>query len=78
MQQHANYLQKFSAKGWAVVYGPVADPQGFFGVGIWELPDEADIHAICTGDPTIQSDVGFRYEIHPMPRAVVRRCPGLI
>jgi uncharacterized protein YciI len=73
MQQHAAYLQGFSAKGWAVVYGPVADPQGGFGVGIWELPDQADINGICADDPTIKSGLGFRYEIHPMPRAVVRK-----
>lgn len=73
MQQHAAYLHGFSVKGWAVVYGPVADPHGFFGIGIWELPDEADINAICADDPTIKSDLGFRYEIHPMPKAVVRK-----
>lgn len=73
MREHAGYLAGFAAKGWAVVFGPVADPKGFFGVGIWELPDDADIQAICDGDPTIKSGLGFAYEIFPMPRAVVRK-----
>lgn len=73
MADHAAYLARFAAKGWTVAYGPVADPQGFFGVAIWELPDGEDVHALCAADPTIASGLGFRYEIHPMPRAVVRK-----
>jgi len=73
MQEHGAYLRTFAEQGTAVVFGPVADPKGFFGVGIFELPDDADINAICAGDPTIKSGLGFRYEIHPMPRAVVRK-----
>ena len=73
MQQHVVYLSAFSEKGWAIVYGPVADPAGFFGVVVWELPDDADLKAICAEDPTVKSNSGFRYEVHPMPRAVVRK-----
>jgi uncharacterized protein YciI len=72
MANHVAYLKAFSEKRQAIVYGPVADPAGAFGIAIWELPDEVDIHAICAGDPTIKSGLGFRYEIHPMPRAVAR------
>ncbi len=73
MAEHVAYLAAYSAKGWAIVYGPVADPRGYFGIGVWELPDTEDIHAICAADPTIKSGLGFRYEIHPMPRAVARK-----
>jgi len=73
MADHAAYLGQFSARGWAVAYGPVADPGGMYGVAIWELPDGEDIQAICAADPTSKSGLGFRYEIHPMPRAVVRK-----
>lgn len=73
MRQHVAYLQEFSARGWALAYGPVADPDGSFGVVIWELPDGVDIDALCAGDPTIKSGLGFRYERHPMPRAIVRK-----
>ncbi len=70
MAEHGAYLRTFPG---AVAFGPVADPAGFYGVGIWELPDEADIKAICDGDPTIKSGLGFRYEIHPMPQVVIRK-----
>jgi uncharacterized protein YciI len=72
MREHAAYLGKFAAQGTAVVFGPVADPAGAYGMAVWELPDDADIHAICAGDPTIKSGLGFRYEVQPMPRAVMR------
>jgi uncharacterized protein YciI len=73
MQDHGAYLRTFAEQGTAVVFGPVADPAGFYGIGVWELPDNADIHAICAADPVIKSGIGFRYEIHPMPRAVMRK-----
>ncbi len=72
MQEHAAYLRQFAAAGTAVVFGPVADPAGAYGMAVWELPDDADINAICAGDPTIKSGLGFRYEVQPMPRIVTR------
>ncbi len=73
MQEHATYLQGFAEKRWAVAYGPVADPRGAFGVALWEVPDDADLAAICAGDPVIKSGQGFHYELHPMPRLVTRK-----
>ncbi|HET7537926.1 MAG TPA: YciI family protein [Candidatus Didemnitutus sp.] len=73
MQQHGAYLREFSGKGWLVAFGPVADPQGFFGIAIWELPDGEDAAALCANDPLIKSNQGFRYEIHPMPSIVTRK-----
>ncbi|HVU17347.1 MAG TPA: YciI family protein [Candidatus Didemnitutus sp.] len=72
MREHALYLREFATKRWAVAFGPVADPQGAFGVGIWEVPDDVDVAALCASDPTIKSGLGFRYEIHPMPNLVTR------
>lgn len=73
MQDHSTYLRVFSEKRWLVVFGPVAAPKETFGVGIWELPDDADIHDLCNDDPVIRSGLGFKYEIAPMPIAVVRK-----
>jgi uncharacterized protein YciI len=72
MQEHGAYLRTFAAKRWAVAFGPVADPQGAFGVGLWEVPDEVDVAAICAADPVIRAGAGFRYELHPMPSLVSR------
>ena len=72
MMEHGAYLRGFAEKRWAVAFGPVADPAGAFGVGLWEVPDEVDVAALCAEDPTIKSGLGFRYEIHPMPVLVTR------
>lgn len=73
MQAHATYLRGFAAKGWAVAFGPVADPAGTYGVGIWEVPDDTDVAAISAEDPVIKSGLGFRYEVHPMPGLITRK-----
>ena len=38
-----------------------------------ELPDDADVNALTNGDPTIAANVGFRYEVSPMPMGAVHR-----
>jgi uncharacterized protein YciI len=56
-------------EGTAIVFGPVADPKGAWGVGIVRAADEAAVHALEASDPAIQSKRGFRYEVLPMPSA---------
>jgi uncharacterized protein len=72
MLQHVAYWTALAEKGIAVAFGPVADPAGGYGIGIVELDDDADVRDLEKNDPTIESGLGFRYEILPMPRAVVR------
>ena len=38
---------------------------------IVKAKDEAEADALRVNDPTIKSGLGFRYEIHPMPNAVL-------
>jgi uncharacterized protein YciI len=73
MQQHGAYLRTFVQKHWLVAFGPVADPAAFFGIALWEVPDEVDVVAICAADPVIKANLGLRYEIHSMPNIVTRR-----
>ena len=72
MQRHAGYWSAMLQRGVAIVFGPVADPAGDWGVGIVAAPDEAAVHALRDADPAILSGRGFRYEILPMPQLVVR------
>jgi len=66
MLDHSAYLSGFSTKGWLVAFGPVADPQGFFGVAIWQVPDGTGVAALLAEDPVIKAGIGARYETHPM------------
>jgi uncharacterized protein YndB with AHSA1/START domain len=72
MRAHAGYWRGLLDQGKAIVYGPVADPQGPWGLGVLRAPDEDALRAISDADPAVQSRRGFRYEILPMMQAVVR------
>ena len=76
MGAHGAYLRGFAEKGEAVIFGPVADPAGPWGLGIFEVADEAELSAILDNDPTIKSGKGFRYEVLPMMQAVLGRQTG--
>jgi uncharacterized protein YndB with AHSA1/START domain len=71
MRQHAGYWAGLMGRGIAILFGPVADPKGAWGLGVLRTT-EAEWQALCDGDPAIQSGRGFRYEVLPMMRAVVR------
>jgi hypothetical protein len=47
----------------AIVFGPVADPVGPWGLGVVRVKDEAEMRALEAGDPAIRSGRGFRYEV---------------
>jgi uncharacterized protein YndB with AHSA1/START domain len=69
MRDHAAYWADRLHEGTAIVFGPVADPKGGWGLGVIRVADEAAVHALEAGDPAIQSKRGFHYEILPMPGA---------
>jgi uncharacterized protein YndB with AHSA1/START domain/uncharacterized protein YciI len=72
MTAHLAYWTEHLHAGTAIVFGPVADPKGTWGVAVVRVPDEAAVHALEAGDPAIRAERGLRYEILPMPRAVFR------
>jgi uncharacterized protein YciI len=65
MQQHAIFWNDLLSKGTALVYGPVLDPKGTYGLAIIEAGNEADAHGICADDPTIKASLNT-YELYPM------------
>ena len=75
MRQHVAFWSEQAAKGSAIVFGPVADPNGGYGVAVVEAPDEATIRQLSTDDPVIKAGAGFSYAIHPMPQIVLRQQP---
>ena len=73
MVVHGGYWRSLAEKGVAVVFGPVMDPKGTWGLVIVEAKDEAEVHALMINDPVVKTNAGFRYEINPMAQAVFRK-----
>lgn len=71
MGQHLAYWREMMAVGTVVVFGPVLDPTGPYGLGVVRLEDGADPAAVAAGDPVIRAQRGFRYDIAPMANAIV-------
>ena len=65
MSRHAAYWQA-QLGGSVLLYGPVMDPRGPFGLGITEFAEEAEARAFTDADPVIAARRGFAYEIYPM------------
>jgi uncharacterized protein YciI len=73
MGQHAAYLTALQEQGKVVLFGPVGDPKGAWGLGILECADEADARGITANDPTVKSNRGFSYDVLPILRANLRQ-----
>ena len=67
MGQHAAYWRGMMSQGKVVVFGPVMDPAGPYGMGVIEAEDETAVQAFISGDPASKIN---RYEFFPM-RAVL-------
>ena|SRR5580692_3114236 len=66
MQQHVLYFRDLMNKGLVLVYGPVLDPAGVYGLGVVRVDDEAQLNDLIANDPANGLN---RYECYPM-RAV--------
>ncbi len=71
MRAHVAYWTERLATGEALLFGPVADPAGGYGIGILRVDDEAHLLALREADPAIQARIGFLYEVQPMPQVVI-------
>ncbi len=68
MEKHVEYWSREAEKGIAIVFGPVMDPQGVYGIGVYDVDDEARMRELIDQDPAIKM---LRYEIFSMPRVVI-------
>ncbi|MGV0604755.1 YciI family protein [Mycolicibacterium sp. XJ1904] len=57
MSAHQEYWGRLLAEGRVVVYGPVADPEGVWGMGVLRAADRAEVLAIAERDPSITAGV---------------------
>jgi uncharacterized protein len=72
MQEHFGYWSGLVGERRAVVYGPVMDPKGTYGIAVVEVDDDTGARQIAGNDPAITSNAGFGFELHPMPDAIAR------
>jgi uncharacterized protein YciI len=70
MQEHGGYWARHVATGTAIVFGPVLDPSGTWGLAVVEATNETDVHALRDADPAVSSGL-CTAEILPMAIAFV-------
>jgi uncharacterized protein YndB with AHSA1/START domain len=70
MGRHADYWRARLGAGGAIVFGPVADPAGPWGLGVLRAADRGAADALLADDPAITSGRGFRYEVLPLMSAM--------
>jgi uncharacterized protein YciI len=63
MQQHAQYWHGLMEKGFVLVFGPVLDPKGVYGLAVVEAENEAQVQSFIAGDPALA--IGH-YEVCPI------------
>ena len=70
MQRHVAYWTEKAQQGIALVFGPVLDPRGVYGIGVYEVDDLTQMRAMLAADPAREI---LEYEMFEMPRAVKGR-----
>ena len=71
MERHAAYWQSFIGSGQMVIFGPVVDGTGSWGLGVIEADDEDELRAFAAGDPAVTSGTA-RIELGKMLDGFVR------
>ena len=57
MAEHMEFWQQLLHDCRVVVYGPVADPEGVWGMGVLRAADRAEVLAIGERDPSVTAGV---------------------
>ena len=70
MHEHGVYGRGRMKRVMVAAFGPVADPNGGFGMAILRLGDEVDPQPFAAGDPAVKAEAGFAFEVDPMPKVV--------
>lgn len=68
MMQHIAYWTELMNKGKVVVFGPVLDPAGIYGMGVVEAESEEVLIDFMNNDPAATIN---HYEHYLMPRAIM-------
>jgi uncharacterized protein YciI len=71
MERHAAHWQPLIDSGRMVVFGPVLDSTGSWGLGVVEAEDEDELRTFAAGDPVVTSGTA-QLEIGKMLGGFVR------
>lgn len=63
MQEHSDYWRKLMKHGKVIVFGPVMDPNGPYGLGVVRLDTEEELNDFMHNDPASKL---CSYEHHPI------------
>jgi uncharacterized protein YciI len=61
MQQHIAYWADLMKKGVVVVFGPVFDPKGAYGMGVVEVENEEQLQELTSNDPATKINTYEHY-----------------
>jgi hypothetical protein len=70
MGQHIAYWKPLAERGVAIVFAPVNDPAGAWGLAVVEAENKDVVQALGLADPAITSQLA-RFEIYALPGAIV-------
>jgi uncharacterized protein YciI len=73
LKAHGNYLQALLEEGKVLAHGPVSEPQGGFGLSLFDVKDEAELSELTSKDPMILAEVRARYDTFPMTQLRYRK-----
>ncbi len=73
MQDHVKYWSDLAERGSVILFGPVADPEGAWGVAVLEAADRDAVDSITASDPVTLQALGMRYDVYSMPVAICGR-----
>ena len=71
MGRHAAYWQPYIDSGQMVIFGPVLEATGSWGLGVVEADDEEKLRAFAAGDPVVTTGTAAM-EVGRMPQGFVR------
>ncbi len=73
MERHVAFWTEKATRGIAIAFGPVMDPKGVYGIGVYQVRDEAEMLRLLDLDP---ANSLLKYEVLPMARLVVGTLQG--
>ncbi|MEG9432782.1 YciI family protein [Terriglobus sp. ADX1] len=65
MMAHRVYMDRYFAEGKVLIFGPVLDPEGAFGMGVMECESVEEVQTIMADDPSVKGGLN-RLEVHSM------------